>query len=40
MTAALAFEADVCAEPDHRPLVGAARMRFAQTDEIVELKVG
>jgi hypothetical protein len=40
MTASLAFEADVRTQPDNRPLVGAAGVRFAQTEEILKLKVG
>jgi hypothetical protein len=40
MAAALAFDADIRAEPDDRPLIGAAWMWFAQTDEVLELKVG
>ena len=36
----LALQPNIGAEPDNRPLVGAARMLFSQTQVIVELQVG
>ena len=40
MTAAFAFQADVRTEPHDRPLIGAARVRLAQAEQVVKLKVG
>ena len=40
MAAALAFKADVGAKAYDRPLVGAAGMWLAQTQQIVELEIG
>ncbi len=40
MAASLAFETDIRAKPDNRPLIGAAGMRFAQTEQVLKLKVG
>jgi hypothetical protein len=38
--AAFAFEANIRAEADDDPIVGAAGMRLAQSQVIVELQVG
>ncbi len=40
VTAAFAFQADVRAEAGDGPFVGAAGMRFAQAQEVVELQFG
>ncbi len=40
MPAGATLQADIRAQAGHRPLVTAAWMRFAQTDDIVELQVG
>ncbi len=40
MAAAFAFQADVGAEPHDGPFIGTARMRFAQAQQIIELKIG
>ena len=40
MTAAFAFEADVRTQSYHRPFIRAARVRLAQTEQVVEFKVG
>ena len=40
MTASFAFKADIRAEADHHPFIGTTRMRLAQTQKIVELKIG
>ena len=35
-----AFQPDICAETDHGPLVGTARMLFSEAKLIVETQVG
>ncbi len=37
--AGVAPETDVCAQPRHRPLIAAARMRFAQAQAIIKRHV-
>jgi hypothetical protein len=39
-SAALAFQPDIRAEPDNRPLVRTTRMLFSQAQMIVHLQVG
>lgn len=39
-TAALAFQADVCAHPHNRPISSATGVRLAQTHDIFELNLG
>lgn len=38
-SAALAFQADICAQARNDPLVRATRMLFSETEVVVEAKV-
>ncbi len=38
--AAATFKVDIRADSGDRPLVGAARMRFAQADDVIEFQFG